>query len=89
MSDMDNNLTQLTKDHVKTMLLLNEAEHWLADCTNADQAKRLEAEILDLIAIAEYLTGQIHDLKQALDSHDCHLGPEDGCDCVKEGYARD
>lgn len=58
-----NNLRHLTKQHIKTMLLLNEAEHWLIASYNPDQEARLYTLIQELTDTAETLTGHIHDLK--------------------------
>lgn len=90
--DMDN-LTQLTTDHRRVMQLIAEYE-WLESQSfhgklRADQLDAIREIETILIADAEALTAQIHDITTLLDNHDCHISEEDGCDCVKEGYARD
>lgn len=68
-SDM-NNLDQLTKQHEKTMLLLNRAEQmesdfYLSGAYNPVAQDELTAVVDELIGVASELTGLIHDLKHA------------------------
>lgn len=56
----------------------NNTLHW--DFTTED----IDDEALDL-TIAEQVRDMINSLddKNEIPEHDCHMGPEDGCTCIK------